>query len=304
MGWRSGNTGGGGGGGGGGGSALTSFGADLLGSSATQQWVDSISGSGGGGGTVPLNIGTLQWASATTAPTMSQAQNTSGAGVNMLFQAQAAKTGSAAAGGNLELQGGAPDGVGAVGSILLLSCLTGHAFAGFSEAAGGNGVLALTSTAGGPLKAALISDGTNLEINATSSGGIAKFHVNGSPTGVAVGAHGLTGDLVSTASLAWVQQTAVNIGAGGSFSINKGTGPVFGVTGDITATSNATLHLPDDYGFWMISLSCTLGANTLTIQVGASSIVITAAILTALEVLPTSPVIFIWTFGGGSLFAR
>jgi hypothetical protein len=73
---------------GGGGGALTSFGADLVNSTATNQWVAAISGNGGLGGTVPLNVNNLQYASGQSTPTYSQATTALTNAQDLVFQPQ------------------------------------------------------------------------------------------------------------------------------------------------------------------------------------------------------------------------
>ena len=100
-------------------SAFNSYGADLTGNS-TQQFVQAISGNAGGGGVVPLNNVQLQFSATTNAPSITQATSVTGAGVNMLLQAQSAKVASGAPGGSLQLSGGAPDGVSQPGIVEVL----------------------------------------------------------------------------------------------------------------------------------------------------------------------------------------
>jgi hypothetical protein len=59
----------------------------------------------------------LNFLASAATPSITQAQSTTGAGVTLLVQSQAAKTGSAAAGGNIVVQSGAGDGAGAPGTI-------------------------------------------------------------------------------------------------------------------------------------------------------------------------------------------
>lgn len=56
--------------------ALTSFGADLVDSNATDQWIASISGDGGGGGTVPIHVTTFDFDSTQSNPTFEQDSTT------------------------------------------------------------------------------------------------------------------------------------------------------------------------------------------------------------------------------------
>lgn len=145
--------------------------------------------------------GTLQIAAGIATPTIKQAISTAGAGVALLISAQDAKAGSAANGGDLKLQGGAKDGAGANGNVVLPRITT----AGLAtlSASGVVGVLAngtntflLTMVGGSPAWAAAPTSGiTQLTGEVTAGPG------SGSVATVVAGNF-------STASLLWANTVA------------------------------------------------------------------------------------------------
>lgn len=231
---------------------------DLSGSSSTHQWVVSITGASGTGTSVTLGSSgvafALSYAAGVTAPTISQAINTSGAGVNFGITAQAAKVGSAAAGGNLNLSGGAGDGAGANGNVSL--------FTGATEQ------WRATPTALVNVQANPIQFGTST----MPSAGLLRF---AQAAGTLLGGN----DTATTYSLvSWASGANLNLGASASFTQSvtslslcaASTGHVYTTLGTTTAldvniaAGNANLTFFDINSAPKISQTASSGATVAT----------------------------------------
>lgn len=187
----------------------------------------------GAAGVVTVTAPSLLWRANVASPSIRQAQSTSGQGQDATFAAQAAKTGSLARGGDLHLDGGAGDGAGRHGRVVLdylASVGTGYA------AVDGSGQL--TKAASG------IPNATTLEI----AGGVGNGIADDAPAYTAAIATTKTillgaGEYLTTAgysgSLA-AGQSLIGVG-GGSRITNLSNQPIVQLGGDYCEVSNVRL---------------------------------------------------------------
>ena len=162
---------------------------------------------------VAMLAASLTWGASLT-PTIGQSISTTGAGATFSITSQAAKVGSAAAGGNLVLSGGAPDGVGAAGSVLLQS---------------GGVTVATVATAGITLASTKIlsfTDGTGFVASAGT--------IRTAPTFSIVGRN--SANAVDVTLIQWDGSNNINIGQASGVGILSLAGNA------ITAYSSGTIY--------------------------------------------------------------
>jgi hypothetical protein len=165
---------------------LTAFGADLAGSTATNQWVASVSGGGGTGGNVPLNATTLTFGQTQANPNITQAQQANAAQPNDLAltpQAPGAAATNATNGtpGSVEIDLAAPVNGGSEAELIVTS--GGTNVIQISRVTGGTAtLLTLGIATPGVSSSAVVSDGvSNLSFN-TPAGAIGFLQVAGAIT--------------------------------------------------------------------------------------------------------------------------
>jgi hypothetical protein len=216
---------------------------DLVNSTATDQWVASISGNAGAGGTVPLNITTLAFASGQASPSLTQSTISSASGQALTISAQSA-TGATHNGGNLILAGGT-SGSATAGNVQVqvagATAFTVNATGVVTVANLSTGVVHADSS--GNLTSSLIvnadvSATANIAVSKLAAGTAAQLLLNNAtptPTWTTVGGDITIGN-TGTTTLATVNSNVGSFGSStqvGAFTVNA--------KGLITAASNITI---------------------------------------------------------------
>lgn len=227
----------------GGGGAITTFGADLAGSTATNQWVQSISGNAGGGGTVPLNITTLSYASGQVSPTITQASTAAASGQNLSIDPQAS-TNANGTPGSVVVNIPALTGTGNPGEFLVEQASTIVAALGPWQAVPSRSALYMQVTPGAS-NFALVSDGTSLSINAPGGGGVLTFLSNNGGTGL--GTWGTNGLQVGSSTSSFGSGTGV-IGLNNASVVPTTNPSAGGILYSTNANGNAELNWRDTAG--------------------------------------------------------